>query len=1434
MSGDEYIVFDSTQIKSAISNTGEFSDDNPSILNDVSADQNSAISRAIDRAIALELGQEVPPLRRVVARRKIGKLRTKLEAGEITESEFVSKVEQLHADMEEAFQSRQLAPHKGRTRGADWIRQKLLEAKRRGDISEEAADFAEWFVIRNPALVDGLGISLRTKEAGAAAGNYNPMNRVMTLFKGKASDTTAVHEILHHMERMMPADMQEAIRLEWIKQVTKELTKAQKAGDQQRIAYFEAVLAGDQKKATEILTGEALDGLNSAVQDSAYGLPDQSPVNRTLDAATLRDLRREAAGLEQPEKGKFLTVTADGLAVTYGEPRTKIPASFARFAAKHGLTLSARRVTAGQRGSSEGVGKALGDMSVGGGVRGTISNLSQPMPIEYRESGAAYFGESGKYIDRTGRTRYDLDIGNDYRFLNPSEFWAVSMTETVGSRFNARDSVWARSLQWLKEALEHIKAVLGLNSKHPMIKALDAISKGDGSFASKEMLGSSEVYAAPRQQPIPGAGSQQVQPSPTRQTPAPLQGGTPGNQATWQQMDDTKLDDVIRVLQDKHIDTKRAVQAIQAAGRQVADKWDPYLQETLFHGRAAKRTLEFVETELTPLAKDLAMRGLTMDELDEYLHARHAEEANDAIAQRNPGMPDSGSGMATQDALNYLANLDPGKKRNLVAAAALVDAIIDKTRQTIVAYGLESQETIDAWTDAFDHYVPLMREGKDGNGHMGIGQGFSIKGKETKSRTGSTRKVVDILANIAMQRERAIVRGEKNRVAMSLFGLAKLNPNADFWTTDKIPVIVGLNPATGLVEAHPDPLYKSRDNVIIAKFPDGKGGVVERAVIFKEDNEQAMNAVAAMKNLDVAQLEGLLGGMASITRYFAAVNTQWNPVFGVTNFVRDFQDAALNLSSTPIAGHRAAVLKGTFGALAGIYTDTRKMRKGAPGTSTWAQLWEEFQHEGGQTGYRDLYRTSEDRAKQIARAIDPNKWMDGTLGKIFTAGGALRVPLKVAQSGATWLFDWLSDYNEAMENAVRLSAYKVGRDQGMSKQRAAEMAKGLTVNFNRKGQVTQHAGMLYAFFNASVQGTGRIAQTVFTMQGNDAKTIRLSRAGQAIVGGGILLGSMQALMLAAAGFGDDDPPEFVRERNLIIPWKVATLGMVDTKKYTTIPMPLGYMVLPNIGRVSTEFAMGGFKNPAKHALRLMGIMADAFNPVGGNGTVAQMVSPTALDPLVAISENKDWTKKPIAKAAYDKTTPGHKLWKDTASTPSKIIAEAINSMSGGTKHVAGTLSPTPDQIDYLFGQVTGGVGRELSKLEQSVMATARGEDLPPHKIPLVGRFYGDSGAQTSQGAAFYNNVNRINEYEAQIKGLRKEGKGAEAAQFIRDNPEARLVMRANYAERQVQKLRKEKHDLVDQGASRERVKALEERIKGEMLRFNEAVKASKQREKEAA
>jgi capsule polysaccharide export protein KpsE/RkpR len=116
--------------------------------------------------------------------------------------------------------------------------------------------------------------------------------------------------------------------------------------------------------------------------------------------------------------------------------------------------------------------------------------------------------------------------------------------------------------------------------------------------------------------------------------------------------------------------------------------------------------------------------------------------------------------------------------------------------------------------------------------------------------------------------------------------------------------------------------------------------------------------------------------------------------------------------------------------------------------------------------------------------------------------------------------------------------------------------------------------------------------------------------------------------------------------------------------------------------------------------------------------------------------------------------------------------------------------------------------------------------LPPHKIPLVGRFYGDSSNMSSQGNAFYSNLKRINEVEAELKGRRKDQ--LPLNEFKADNPEYRLVARANLIERLVSKQRKIKSELIEKDAPREQVKAIDERITKLMAGLNQRVKEVRQ------
>jgi len=909
--------------------------------------------------------------------------------------------------------------------------------------------------------------------------------------------------------------------------------------------------------------------------------------------------------------------------------------------------------------------------------------------------------------------------------------------------------------------------------------------------------------------------------------PAPL--------ANWTAPLQTKADDVIYSLQNKQIDTKRVIEAITQSSGKIDNDWNAYLQEELFHGRTAKQTTDFLQTELRPLVEDMQKRNVTLPEFEEYLHNRHAEERNKQIAKVNPRMLDGGSGIDTADAQAYLAGLTPDQRRDFAALAAQVDSINQNTRDLLVNSGLESQDIVDSWEKAYSDYVPLFRDDIDfstqGAGGMRTGQGYSVKGGASRRAMGSKKAVVDILANIAMQRERTIVRAEKNRVAMSLYGLAVQNPNTDFWLAvdpagQKDPnramadlMTLGISPLdakniieepkqryvdpnTGLVAERINPAIRSNPMVLSTRV-DG----VEKYVFFNANDERSQRMASALKNLDADQLGYITANfIAPATRWFAQVNTQYNPIFGAINFIRDSKGAMFNLSTTSIAGKQKAVAAGVFSAMRGIYQGTRAERKGRPApTGSYAQLWDEFQQVGGQTGYRDQFVNSEDRAKALQRMLDPASWASSPLGKVFTANGTLKVPMEVARKTAAPLFDWLSDYNQTMENAVRLSAYKVALDNGLSKEEAASIAKNLTVNFNRKGQIATQAGAWYAFFNAAIQGTARLTETL------------RGPAGKKIIAGGLMIGTAQAFLLAAAGFDDDEPPDFIKERNLVIPVGIG-------RKYITLPMPLGFNVIPNTSRVMTEWALSGFKNTPKRIGQITSAFLEAFNPIGNSGWSVQTLAPTIVDPIAALAENKDFTGKNIAKKDRSELapTPGYTRTKDSASWFSKQLSYYMNLATGGTDFKPGLLSPTPDQIDYLIGQATGGVGREVMKIEQSVTGAIKGEEVAPNKMPIVSRFYGDADATTNISGKFYDNLIKLNQHEAEIEGRKKRRESI--GSYYQDNPEARLYEKANTAESDIKDLRKRLKELKERNASKESIAIVNTKITSKMKRLNDMVR----------
>jgi hypothetical protein len=168
------------------------------------------------------------------------------------------------------------------------------------------------------------------------------------------------------------------------------------------------------------------------------------------------------------------------------------------------------------------------------------------------------------------------------------------------------------------------------------------------------------------------------------------------------------------------------------------------------------------------------------------------------------------------------------------------------------------------------------------------------------------------------------------------------------------------------------------------------------------------------------------------------------------------------------------------------------------------------------------------------------------------------------------------------------------------------------------------------------------------------------------------------------------------------------------------------------------------------------------------------------------------------------------------------LAWAFNWITGGTDKTPGAYSPTPDSIEYVFDQFTGGIGREINRAQGIVGAISRGEEIPTYKLPLISRFHGTTEGQAQEATRFYNNIRKMNIHENEIKDLRDKRKPL--TEYLRENPEARYYLIANKAETSIRNLMSRKRTMQANDASQASLKQIDSIISNRMKQLNDLLK----------
>ncbi|EOZ8196613.1 LPD38 domain-containing protein [Escherichia coli] len=830
----------------------------------------------------------------------------------------------------------------------------------------------------------------------------------------------------------------------------------------------------------------------------------------------------------------------------------------------------------------------------------------------------------------------------------------------------------------------------------------------------------------------------------------------------------------VRQMQDKFQVLKAVQENIRKTGGKIDDSNNAYMAEELFHGKAENDLNVMKERYVQPLAKLLADYKIAQADLDEYLYARHAPERNAHIAKINPKMPDGGSGMTNAEAAEIMQRVrNSGKQAQYDRLAGIVDDMLARRRELIRESGLEESGVVDAWQKAYRYYVPL--KGQDVDGVVSLprtGKGFTIGGRESRQAMGRASRAQSPSTQAIQDLSESLIRHRKNEVGNAFLKLVQDNPDRDYWQvfTDDKPdtmraIAERVDPETGEtrreVVERPVPMAMMADRYFTTK----KNG---KTYYIKLHDPRLMRA---MKNMGPETSNAFVRTLGKVNRFLATVNTSYNPEFLVSNFIRDVQTAVMNLkaeqgrSDGKLKGldnlSALAVVKDSRSAMSAVYASLRGKTLTGKGAQ-WQKVWKEFVEDGGKTGWFNM-GDLEGQQKEMDRLVSLAK--GGWKGQSIGAWNSF--------------LNLVEDANGAVENALRLSAYKHARDAGLSRQQAASLAKNMTVNFNRRGEQGALMNSLYMFANASIQGTANLVRTLGHLNGEGPLPERLrwknlnvpQKIALAAVGAGYLLGSLNR---SVAGEDDDGVnwydkvPSHVKERNLVI---MKSMFGGKAGEYWSIPLPYGYNVFFLLGHTAEGVAAGDL-TASRAAGNVVGGLLGAFSPIGSetsetlSGALLKNAAPTILRPFANIAMNENFMGSQIYQENMPFGTPKPDSQLGRRSTPEayKSFASWLNAFSGGSQYRSGAVDITPESLKYWVDYISGGTGRFISKTTDAAVKSLNGIDIPEQQVPFLGKISGEVMPYADQ-QKMYDRMTEVAQYHAELKSLT----GAERTAFIDEN-----------------------------------------------------------------
>jgi transcriptional regulator with XRE-family HTH domain len=735
-------------------------------------------------------------------------------------------------------------------------------------------------------------------------------------------------------------------------------------------------------------------------------------------------------------------------------------------------------------------------------------------------------------------------------------------------------------------------------------------------------------------------------------------------------------------------------------------------------------------------------RGITNEELVNILSLFGKTPAQffyeNALSKNGSGMKDDQAQMILSAYGLDKYNPDINKLRpDIRDAVKKTYEITNDTRNRMLEFGLETQERIDTYNNTYKNYVPLrgFADDKYDSEIIGNGNGIEVRSKEKRAK-GRESKADSPFAQIIAQNQAAIIRGRKNEVANRLYELAKNNPNPEIF--EVIDPAVDKNYKKNVT---PQGIRLTAETVFdYMKQPENFSVLVNGEYKFIKFADPRI--ADQLRNASVVKSDFLVKYIGWYSRLLSKLLTQYNPAFIFTNFFRDIQTAIVNsISEQEIEGGLLKgknitfkIFKSTFPSIKTIF-DVEFNRDT---NSEYAKYYKEFKEDGGKTGW--FYSKSVDELK-----TDFERLINGKGQGIAKKAESI-----------------VERVNSSVENGVRLSAYIESRKAGLSREKAAELAKNLTINFNKSGSLGPAANALYLFFNASVQGTSRLIRTLkpqYRKNDDGSRSLYMTNA-QKIMTSVFVFGGVMSIINELISDDDEDGksfyskiPEFEKERNIIF-------MNPDGKTYEKWPLPYGFNIFYVAGNAIGE-ASQGLKSPATVLSNIFEASVGSFSPINFPSSdefsnwFFKFILPTSLQIPLAIQMNENYFGQTIYNENFplDPTPkPDSELGRKGATPWNTAIAKGLNKLTGGSEFRSGFIDINPDTIDFISETVLGGAGRFASRTTSALanVLTGNADKVEINKIPIVSTFYGQPVKYTDLQDYFDKRI-EVNQYMEEVR-----------------------------------------------------------------------------------